>query len=107
MNQVASSETRGVMRADLYRTITDQIVAAIEAGTGNYQLPWHRGGTGTPLNAITGRHYRGINTLLLWAAAMQRGYTTGEWASRSAYLQKPGAARRAHARSCNGRIHRA
>ena len=55
----------------LFERITQQIIAAIEAGAGPCQMPWHRWGgwTAQPVNAISGRSYRGTNTLLLWAAA--------------------------------------
>jgi len=33
------------------------------------------------MNAATYAHYRGVNVLLLWIAAMTEGYTTGDWAS--------------------------
>ncbi|WP_425228556.1 ArdC family protein [Sphingomonas sp.] len=72
------------MRTDLYQAITRSILAAIEAGarSGKYRMPWHRSsGTSTPLNAVSGRPYRGINTLLLWAAATEAGYPTGKWAT--------------------------
>ncbi len=49
-------------------------------------MPWHRSsGNSTPLNAMSGRPSRGINTLLLWAAAAEAGYSTGEWAT---YVRK-------------------
>src|SRR3982751_4480009 len=68
---------------DLYRRITDQITAAIEAGAGAWRMPWHHNGTATsrPTNAVTGRKYRGINTLALWAAAERAGYARGLWAT--------------------------
>lgn len=72
------------MRTDLYQLITQQIIEAIEAGASAtaYQLPWHcNGETSLPINAVSRRRYRGINTLLLWAAASQAGYPTGEWAT--------------------------
>jgi antirestriction protein ArdC len=72
------------MRTDLYQSITQQIIDAIEAGASaaTYQLPWHcNAETSTPINAISRRRYRGVNTLLLWAAAGQAGYPTGEWAT--------------------------
>ncbi len=31
-------------RFDIHQTITDQIIAAIEAGAGEFKLPWHRAG---------------------------------------------------------------
>ena len=72
------------MRAsDLFERITRQIIEAIEAGAGEFAMPWHRWGEGTaqPVNAASGRSYRGINTLLLWAAAEAAGYSSGRWAT--------------------------
>jgi antirestriction protein ArdC len=69
-------------RFDLYRTVTDKIVAAIEAGAGEFVMPWHVGAvTGRPLNALTGHAYRGVNVITLWAEAVTAGYGTGWWAS--------------------------
>jgi len=31
--------------ASIYDTITNQIIAALERGTGDYTLPWHRSGS--------------------------------------------------------------
>jgi len=68
--------------SNMFEQITAQIIAAIEAGAGEYRMPWHRGqGLGTPANAITGRPYRGINTLLLWAEAERATYSSGVWAT--------------------------
>src|SRR3954451_223481 len=68
---------------DLYARITDQIIAAVEAGAGAWRMPWHHDGTATsrPTNAVTGRRYRGINTLALWAATETAGYAQGLWAT--------------------------
>lgn len=69
-------------RFDLYRTVTDKIVAAIEAGAGAFVMPWHVGAaTGRPANALTGHGYRGVNVVALWAEAVMSGYGTGWWAS--------------------------
>ncbi len=39
---------------DVYQSITDQIVASIEAGAGAFTMPWHRDtGTAMPTNALT------------------------------------------------------
>lgn len=71
------------MGTDVYQTVTDQIIAAIEAGAGKWQMPWHQVGNGLerPANAVTGKAYRGINVLALWASAMSRGYSDGTWAT--------------------------
>lgn len=67
-------------RADLYQRVTDEIVQAIEKGAGKYIMPWH-GIFGRPRNAFTGDAYRGINTLVLWAAARNRGFVSWYWAT--------------------------
>jgi len=48
---------------DVYQEITDQIISALEAGTAPWVKPW--ASCGSPRNAITGRKYSGINTILL------------------------------------------
>ena len=69
-------------KRDVYQSITDQIVAAIEAGAGTFTMPWHRDtGTTMPTNALTGCTYNGVNIVALWAAAEQGGFTTGYWAT--------------------------
>jgi antirestriction protein ArdC len=46
-------------------------------------MPWHHDGapTSRPINAVSGKGYRGANTLLLWAAAELNAYPTGRWAT--------------------------
>lgn len=58
-------------RIDIYERVTHAIVAAIERGGTRYRMPWHHDGapTSRPVNAVSGKGYRGANTLLLWAAA--------------------------------------
>ena len=64
---------------DLHQTITDQIVAAIEAGCPPWRKPWtgSTAGAGLPLRH-NGEAYRGINILVLWSVAAAQGYTS--WA---------------------------
>ena len=73
-------------RADVHRAVTEKIVASIEAGAGQFVMPWHRKGPGTgrPTNAATGNRYRGVNVVALWAEAALVGFGSGHWAS---YLQ--------------------
>ncbi len=72
-------------RADIYQRITDRIAAALEAGAGKWQMPWHPGADGAaprlPVNAATGKPYRGINTVVLWATAQAEGYSGAVWAT--------------------------
>jgi antirestriction protein ArdC len=68
-------------RNDIYQTITDHIIAAIEAGAGDWKMPWHvkDGGTSTPINAVTNRPYRGVNVIMLWTIAHSAGYSSPIW----------------------------
>lgn len=70
-------------RFDVYRTVTNTIIQAIEAGAGEFVMPWHRSGPGLarPSNAITDAPYQGVNVLALWANAMLRGFGSGYWAT--------------------------
>lgn len=66
---------------DIAQEVTDRIVAALEAGT----VPWRSQHTATgapprlPVNAVTGREYRGVNVLLLWMEQMARGFGSPAW----------------------------
>jgi antirestriction protein ArdC len=66
-------------RADVHEQITNAIVSAIEEGTGKYEAPWHA--MSMPLNAVNRKPYRGVNVLMLWAAAQRHSYTCTEWAT--------------------------
>src|SRR5665213_3056075 len=68
-------------RFDIHQHITDRIIAAIERGTGEFRLPWHRstGNIMRPVNIASKKSYRGVNVLALWAAAEEKAYTSGVW----------------------------
>jgi antirestriction protein ArdC len=54
-------------RFDIHQHLTDRIVSAIEAGAGEWQMPWHRGRH--PVNIASGNKYRGVNAppnLIVW-----------------------------------------
>jgi antirestriction protein ArdC len=73
-------------KTDLYADVTNKIVAAIEAGVATYSLPWQRI-PGMPRNVAGNRDYRGINTVLLWLIANERGYATPYWATFRQWLE--------------------
>lgn len=82
-------------RFDIHQHLTDRIVAAIEAGAGEWQMPWHRGSGGRhPVNVASGNRYRGVNVLALWVEARVNGYgshlwgTYRQWAERGAAVRK-------------------
>jgi len=65
---------------DIYQSVTNQIIAALEAGTPPWVCPWQSGaGDLAPANLASGRPYRGINVLLLNLRAMGCGYASNRW----------------------------
>lgn len=70
------------MTTDIYQRVTDAIVAELEKGVRPWFKPWngeHAAGRITrPLRA-NGIPYRGINILMLWAAATAQGFSAPLW----------------------------
>lgn len=68
-------------RADVHSRVTAEIIAAIEQGAGEWRAPWFHSGTSIarPTNISSGKRYRGINTVALWAAGFAGGYGDGLW----------------------------
>jgi antirestriction protein ArdC len=72
---------------DAYEAITAQIIAKLEAGVRPWRADWNTSDTTAagagfmpPLpRRVTGEHYRGINVLLLWITAQERGYRGDTW----------------------------
>jgi antirestriction protein ArdC len=64
---------------DLYRTVTDRIVAALERGTPPWVRPWSTITDAIPVNAQSRRPYRGINFALLTLEATNSGYQVNRW----------------------------
>lgn len=83
-------------RTDIYTRITAEIIAAVEAGGGEFRMPWHHAGTSIarPTSLASGKPYRGINIIALWAAAVRLGYDNGlwgtyrQWQARDAQVRK-------------------
>jgi len=64
---------------DIYQSITDKIIAELEAGTVPWVRPWSGEADPCPRNALTQRPYRGINTVLLGMESHCRGYASNQW----------------------------
>lgn len=69
------------MSSLIYLNVTNFIIAELERGAAPWVQPWKCGKrTGvTPMNAISGHQYRGINVPILWHAADVYGYLTNAW----------------------------
>ncbi|OJW21236.1 MAG: hypothetical protein BGO49_24815 [Planctomycetales bacterium 71-10] len=61
---------------DLYQSVTDSIVKALEEGNLTpWRKGWQEGGAFFPLRH-NGTAYRGVNTLLLWLSSHNRGFAS-------------------------------
>ncbi|WP_244832478.1 ArdC family protein [Caballeronia sp. TF1N1] len=69
-------------QADVYTRVTDKIIADLEKGVRPWAKPWKAGqnpsGITLPLRH-NGVPYRGINILLLWGEAIEKGYQSNRW----------------------------
>jgi antirestriction protein ArdC len=74
---------KGIQRDNLYRDITDKIIAELEHGIVPWMQPWSSGKQlcplGIPVNGLTRRSYSGIKILLLWSALAERGFASPYW----------------------------
>lgn len=70
------------MKADVYTRVTDKIVADLENGVRTWLKPWnaeHAAGRITRPLRFNGTPYNGINVLMLWASAVERGFAAPIW----------------------------
>lgn len=69
-------------KPDPYTRVTDRIVASLEQGVRPWQKPWSAA-PDRRYPALPVRHngtpYRGINVLLLWGDAVDKGFTCNRW----------------------------
>ena len=82
LEQSGSSKTKfSQTRTDIYQTVTDNIIAALEAGVKPWSCPWQRvpGMSGLPSNFATGIAYSGMNIMLLWCSASKQGFGDSRW----------------------------
>src|SRR4051812_35633937 len=63
---------------DHYKRVTDQLIAAMEAGALPWVKPWGAGAQILPLRH-NGERYHGINVLMLWVAGAAKGYSSPRW----------------------------
>ena len=88
---------RGVgEQAEFYERITGRIIEQMEtASVAGWQKPWITTGQNTlqPVNAATKREYRGVNMLMLRAAAEITSYKDGRWASLEQPTRRYGSSR--------------
>jgi antirestriction protein ArdC len=69
-------------KQDVYTRVTSKIIADLERGVPTWRQPWQAGHAAGPVSRplrAEGKPYRGVNTLMLWAAAMEKGYSSPIW----------------------------
>jgi antirestriction protein ArdC len=67
-------------RRDVAADITAKILAELKNGVMPWRKPWDGARTGLALpRRATGESYRGVNVIILWSAAMERGYSSPYW----------------------------
>jgi antirestriction protein ArdC len=89
---------KGIQRDNLYREITDKIIAELEQGIVPWVQPWtssrHFCPLGLPVNGLTRRNYSGINILLLWSALEEKGFATPYWVTFKQCIAMGGSVRK-------------
>jgi antirestriction protein ArdC len=75
-----NTPTTSTQRSDLYTRVTERVVADLERGARPWLKPWtSRRPRITRPRRHNGTPYRGINVLLLWSEAIDRGYSASLW----------------------------
>lgn len=65
---------------DIRQVITDKIIAMLEKGGFEARNRWTKAAQGGfPTNGKTGDRYNGVNVLILWDEAIERGYASNVW----------------------------
>lgn len=83
MSRKTAPARAGQNRTSLYDEITGKIIGELEAGRVPWVQPWGTAAAKAPLamprNAAIGRHYSGINVLILWGAVVEHGFPGQSW----------------------------
>lgn len=90
--------SKAIGRDNIYREITDKIIAELERGIVPWVQPWTSGKQlcplGLPVNGLTRRSYSGINILLLWSALEEKGFASPYWLTFKQCLAMGGSVRK-------------
>lgn len=90
-------------RTNLYDEVTARIIGELEAGRVPWVQPWGATGPdgsprgtapGLPRNALTARHYSGVNVLILWGAVIEHGFPSQGWLTFKQALEAGGCVRK-------------
>lgn len=86
-------QTQPKEKQDVYATITNQIIADLEKGQLTWRKPWSADHLAEHINRPlrwNDQPYNGINTVMLWASAADKGYTSPYWMTYNQALELKG-----------------
>src|SRR4051794_10135549 len=82
MNAAVIRSNKTSLQQDVYSRVTAKVVADLERGVRPWMKPWSgsnmAGRVTLPLRH-NGQPYRGINIMLLWGEALEKGYASSRW----------------------------
>lgn len=77
-------------KKNVYEIVTDSVLGLLDRGTVPWRAGHHATAAGPGRNGHTGHRYSGINAIMTWAIAQERGYESDQWYT-FAQLKKMGA----------------
>jgi antirestriction protein ArdC len=79
-----------------FASVAAEILQAVDKGAGgDWRMPWHAISS-RPMNAFSGRPFKGSNLPVLWAAAKRHGFSAHLWAAPKAWARKGGRLKAGH-----------
>jgi antirestriction protein ArdC len=81
------------MTALIYQQVTDSIIKQLESGATPWVKQWN-GSSSADHNAVSGKGYNGINTLILTMSAAAGGFKSNQWATYKQWLTLGGQVRK-------------
>ncbi len=84
-------------KLDIYSRVTNKIIADLERGNLTWLQPWQAGHAAGEVSRplrVTGKPYRGINVVMLWASAMENGFCCPIWLTYKQAIELGGQVRK-------------
>lgn len=76
---------------EAYQEVANNLLNGIQQQPdGSWRMPWNAVTGGRPVNAFSGRPFRGQNVLMLWKAARTHGFSSHQWASANSWTHRRG-----------------
>jgi antirestriction protein ArdC len=79
MNQHFNQRAAGEERRDIYQRVTDRIIADLEKDVRPWVQPWKSDNPAVRPLRHNGQPYSGVNVLMLWSVAVEKGYANPMW----------------------------